>query len=196
MALFARLKDETEPDHRRLEQELDLTRDGLTLDRYRERLQAFHGFVSVYEPALESGAPASWIPLMQARRRCHWLRQDLLTLGLGPGDIDDLPCIQRLPPMQSLAERLGCMYVMEGSTLGGLIIAKQLQRCLPGHAQSASRYFTSYGSDTARNWHEFRRHMDDALLGAEHDEAIAAARGCFESLLAWFIATRHHVACA
>jgi heme oxygenase len=50
------------------------------------------------------------------------------------------------PKLQSLLQPQGCVYVIEGSTLGGQFILKWLQRSL--HPRISRLYFTGYGSET------------------------------------------------
>lgn len=67
----------------------------------------------------------------------------------------------------SVAQAAGAVYVMEGSTLGGMLIARSVQQ----HLDHASRYYGCYGADTGRRW----RITSDALnTFARHDGDVHA----------------------
>jgi heme oxygenase len=185
-ALFARLKDETALDHGRLEQQLDLMSDSLTASRYLDVLQAFYGHVATYEQQLLRTAPASLSALITPRLRRTMLQQDLQALGLNSKAIDALPRVKQLPSTDTLPSLFGCMYVMEGSTLGGRVIGPQLERQLGLRDGRGYSYFLGHGADTGRMWSAFRLAMDQALSDYQHDEAITAAGALFRSLTLWF----------
>ncbi|WP_428312525.1 biliverdin-producing heme oxygenase [Hydrocarboniphaga sp.] len=185
-ALFARLRAETALDHGRLERQLDLMSDSLTASRYRQVLQAFYGYVEAYEQQLLRDAPKNLSALIAPRLRASMLRQDLLALGLNTNEIDALPRAGDLPATDTLPSLFGCLYVMEGSTLGGRIIGPRLERQLGLHDGLGYSYFLGHGADTGRMWSAFREAMDQALGDARHDEAVAAAGAMFRSLTQWF----------
>lgn len=79
----------------------------------------------------------------------------------------------------SVAQAAGGVYVMEGSTLGGTLIAKSVL----AHLEVVSRYYGCYGESTARRWRAtseelngFARHSDDI------DAMIAGANLTFSTL--------------
>lgn len=187
-ALFAGLKDRTALDHARLERQLDLMSDSLTPGRYQRVLQAFHGFMLAYERQLQRGAPTALAELVAERLRSQLLHQDLLALGLDERAIAALPQPRELPAMDSLPALLGCMYVMEGSTLGGRVIGPQLERRLGLRDGRGYSYFLGHGAATGRLWTAFRTRMEQELVAEQHDAAIAAAGTCFRSLSRWFAA--------
>jgi heme oxygenase len=187
-AFFARLRDETAMEHGCLEQQLDLMSDSLTASRYRDVLQAFYGYVGPYESQLAANAPPAFADAIATRRRAHLLHADLLALGLDHATIDTLPRADALPAVQSLPALLGCMYVMEGSTLGGRVIGPHIEQQLGLSDGRGYSYFLGHGAATGRLWTAFRHDMDQALAEHQHDEAINAARAAFHALTLWFAA--------
>lgn len=164
--------------------------DSLTANRYRDVLQAFLGYTEAYEQQLLRTAPAHLQTLITPRLRAPLLQQDLLALGLSAAAIATLPRARDLPHTDTLPSLFGCLYVMEGSTLGGRVIGPQLERKLGlqnGHGYS---YFLGHGAATGRMWTAFRQAMDQALSSAQHDEAVAAAGAMFRSLERWFAGAR------
>ena len=93
----------------------------------------------------------------------------------------------------SLPEALGVMYAIEGSSLGGIVIYKQLSR----HRfinESNVNFLTVYGKHTARYWKDFLQALSDYVR--EHpveDRIIEGARSAFEEIYNYFqlISTPH-----
>lgn len=79
------------------------------------------------------------------------------------------------PPGSAAA--LGALYVVEGSTLGGRVIAQRVGRELPD-AVAATRFLRSYGAETTARW----RTTLGALAATTEPvaEIVAGARWAFE----------------
>jgi heme oxygenase len=77
---------------------------------------------------------------------------------------------------------LGYMYVLEGSTNGGKIIARAVRRAFALDGAGAS-YFDPYGDEQPVRWRSFKARMD-AQRFAECDarEILRAAREMFEGI--------------
>lgn len=78
-----------------------------------------------------------------------------------------------LPALPALPEALGCHYVLEGSTLGGQVISRHLQKTMgvvPGRGGS---FFASEGRDMGVMWRAFCRALEAGCPGEL--EAIRAA---------------------
>ena len=89
-----------------------------------------------------------------SRRKLPNLSVDLASL--------DIPAGRRLPyPLRSLNAALGALYVCEGATLGGRIIAPHVLQVLGPDTPVA--FFTSYGTDVPRMWSTCRRAFDELL---------------------------------
>ncbi|MEE7546111.1 biliverdin-producing heme oxygenase, partial [Xanthomonas sp. Kuri4-1] len=76
------------------------------------------------------------------------------------------------------AARWGMLYVVEGSQLGGRLIARGLRAQRPALA-GALRYFELGDADPGA-WRRFQERLEHALGdAAARDEAIAGARAMF-----------------
>lgn len=116
------------------------------------------------EDALAAGADAM-IPGWTTRLRGGALRADLAVLNL------ELPAPQRSPAFDSEAALLGGLYVLEGSRLGGTVLARTVPTGLP-------RAFL--GPEPSYSWRAFTALLDQRL--ADHAalaEAAAAATAVF-----------------
>ena len=178
--LHSALRAATEAAHRRLERRLALLALPLQRQRFLAILQGFWGFHSVWEPAL-ADCPAL-ASLTQGRSRLALLRADLLALGLQPAEIAALPLCHGAEGLGGSAERLlGSLYVMEGSTLGGQVIARQLQEAAWAPPVGL-HYFNPYGARTGAMW----RALLAALARLPASEAvIGGARDSFALLHDW-----------
>jgi heme oxygenase len=81
---------------------------------------------------------------------------------------------------------LGFMYVMEGSTLGGMVILKHIKE--RGFArEDNTNFFTGYGPATGSSWRSFidlfSRYVVQHHL---EDEAIEGAKAAFQSIGQYF----------
>jgi heme oxygenase len=104
-------------------------------DAYAEMLSRMSGPVSAMESALSAGiAPALFVN-WAGRLRAHALRADLEALG---GDF----CDRRAPAIETEAEALGTLYVLEGSRLGGRVLARMAGESRDAAVRSATRYFS------------------------------------------------------
>ena len=98
---------------------------------YRRLLARFYGFYTPAETSLcgvtnLQSALTDW----PKRRKIEWLVKDLSALGFTGQQVADLPLCSHLPALPGTAEALGCLYVLEGSTLGGQIIGRHLRATL------------------------------------------------------------------
>jgi heme oxygenase (biliverdin-IX-beta and delta-forming) len=183
VSILKRLKSETAPAHERIEQAFDLKVRTGCVTAYRELLARFYGFHIVWEPCIEAalGHPA----FCRKRRKTRLLVDDLRALGVSEREIGQLPFCDRLMPMHSPAEALGSMYVVEGSTLGGTIIARQIGHRLGLGAGNGCSYFRCYGDQVGPMWKAFRAELLTQTRSHDEDVVIASANRTFDILHAW-----------
>lgn len=179
--LLERLKTETLPQHRSIEAVLPIPSTG---EEYAKRLEGFLGFVEPWEAGVTQALRAR-PEVIEGRLKAEALREDLRALGYSDRQILALPRCENLPSSVTEAEALGSMYVMEGSTLGGQFIVRQLRSTL-GLGSEATRYFSSYGPEVGKRWQEFRQHLQN-FSSAENDNVmVESARQTFVALENWF----------
>ena len=138
-------------------------------------LGRMYGFLLPYEAQLRQHhfAPAWEI---ERRQRAHLIAQDL-----GPAAVAELAICGALPPLDTEAQILGAMYVLEGSTLGGQVIARQLAKAgVPLQA-----YFRGNGDATGPLWKSFCQLLSDAATSDNSPAIVESARLTFQHLDAW-----------
>lgn len=116
-----------------------------SVDRYRCLLARLYG---VYGPLEASLADADHhLPpglRHRGRSRVRLIAQDLGALGMATSELARLPVKGGVRRLTSRSEALGALYVMQGSALGGRVIA----RILASHvADGACHYFAGLSDD-------------------------------------------------
>ncbi len=197
---LAALRRATAGKHDEIEALLQLApaSDGLPftlgMDRYAAVLEGFDRFLSAWEPRLLRALPEPLRDAFRARSRHAFLRQDLQALSA------HLPSRRETPredgaamalALPDQAAALGSMYVLEGSALGGQVIARALRQAHGLDAEQAVRYFSGHGAETGRLWREFRDllslELDDDPAGTQR--ACRAAVDTFDALIECFRGT-------
>ncbi|MFC0283281.1 biliverdin-producing heme oxygenase [Camelimonas abortus] len=165
------LRAATAADHARVDAGA-ARHDLSTRDGYRAFLlwqaRVLPGFEALFDAA--AGAPPDW----PERRRAPALRADLAALGAA------MPAPAPVPALEGPAARLGALYVLEGSRLGGLMLARTVRSAWP----DAPLSFLEHGA-TARLWPRFTAWLDaHALSPAEQQAMTRGARAAFAAFLA------------
>ena len=168
--VLTRLRAETGDLHRQLESRFDAvtmlqTSGGKTA--FCRRFHLLHR--SVEEPL---AAWLSAIPDLELPRR---RRAASFAATLADCRFDT----HRTPPrLASRAEALGLLYVIEGSTLGGRIILKQLAAL--GIDRRGLDFLDPYGAETGRMWRQFLAVLArEAGSAAAVKDAVRGARNGF-----------------
>lgn len=183
MNLLQRLKTETAFAHHRIEQAFDL--EGRTSSRsaYRDLLVRLYGFHAAWEPAAEAALADRGF--FRRRRKVKLLVADLHELGMADSEISQLALCAPTVAMRTQAGAFGSMYVVEGSTLGSVLIARHVERRLGLGCNNGCSYFRCYGEDVGPMWKAFGTTLI-AHCGSQDEKAVVtAARRTFDILHAW-----------
>jgi heme oxygenase len=183
VSVVDRLRRKTRLAHEQIERAVNLEERLSSRERYTDLVGRFYGFHGVWEP--QAAAIIADPCFFEGRRKLVLLGRDLKALGMDDEQIASLPLCTDPGPMPTRAEALGSMYVVEGSTLGGTLISRQVETCLGLTATTGCAYFRSYGSEVGRMWQSFRAYLNGALMPHEHGAAVASANGTFACLQAW-----------
>jgi heme oxygenase len=187
MTLLERLKIETREAHDRIENAIDLDRRIASREAYRDLLIRFHGFHRAWESEAADKAPDP--AFFQSRCKTQLLARDLEALGLKSDDIIRLPQCRSLMPLPAPEAVLGSMYVVEGSTLGGTIIAREVKNRLGLTAETGCAYFRSYGRDVAAMWKSFGTMLLEASSPEADDVIVETAQKTFTVMHDWLCET-------
>lgn len=185
------LREETAPYHNEIEQNQyakGIMDHSMTIEEYREYLERFYGFIVPLERQF-----ADWPEWeeydfdFKPRIKADLLEKDLLALSMDRKRLQTIPLCGDLPDVSSFSRTLGCLYVLEGSTLGGQMITRQLRQFLPIDPQTNAHYFNSYGQDVRTRWNEFRELLQRVSAeGADNGAHIVnTAKETFKLLNKW-----------
>ncbi len=163
-----------------------------------ERLHHHAGFASVQDGtigradycALLRRLYGFYVPFERAvgakRVRTGWLARDLAYLsGADIAMFRRIRLCGEIPDYQSGAGRLGARYVVEGSALGGRMLARGLDRLLGDAAVDGRRFFVGHGAATGAAWRDYLDQL--AAVGAADQAVMVGAAveifGVFETWL-------------
>lgn len=185
--IMAALKARTAEHHSSLESALPIFAESQSIESYTRVLRIFLGFYEPVETMLAAILDPHKIELnMSERRRAGLLRVDLLALGLLPAEIDLIPRSKDLPTLKTVDEGLGTLYVLEGSTLGGQVIAREVEQRFGIGKEQGAAFFHGYGSRTGRMWLDLCSSIREyASHDGNTDAMVNAARSTFQSLESW-----------
>jgi heme oxygenase len=120
---------------------------------YATVLAALHGIHEALEERLDR-AMVDNPPIRdweQRRGKPAWIAADLRQIAAAPpGCLLGRPRAESLPALLDPLAVLGCLYVVEGSMLGGRAAAQQVKSVLGDNAPT--RFFAGYGSSTGAMW--------------------------------------------
>ena len=171
------LRLETRPAHDALEQNTfnqQLTAGTITEAATTHFLAKMYGFLAPYEARLQAqNLGPEW--QTDTRQRAHFILDDLQQ------PTSSLAICPDMPPMETWPQLLGTMYVLEGSTLGGQVISRQLAKSnIP-----LRTYFSGYGERTGPMWKAFCQLLTQEATPESEAEIVQSASLTFQKLDAW-----------
>lgn len=153
-AFLGRLRSQTDVSHKRLEA-LPLSKilvdTQITVVDYSKYLELMHDVVYQMErvifPILQS-----YVCDLEERKKAHLILSDLEVLGHQKSTSSD---VFDSAAVSNTGFAMGMLYVLEGSTLGGRFILKNISENLGFDATKGASYFAGYGNKTGSAWKNF-----------------------------------------
>jgi len=172
--------------HLPLETRLPLFSERLDAGWYQRLVEAYYGFYRPMEAALyDSGLIPDGFD-QTLRVKTPTLVSDLHALGLNDDAISALPACSDLPVFDTPAACLGALYVLEGATLGGQVLRREMAQRLGIDADNGGAFLNVYGADTGRRWKDFLDYLGRLPLDAHAKQrAVDAARSTFSGFEQW-----------
>lgn len=184
MSTIADLRAATWPSHQKLERRLNVKARFSSALGYRKHLEQMWGFCAPLESRIEEYIGAA-LEDFESRRKLPLLRRDLWVAGASPPTIDALPRAQP-PPCEETADALGCLYVIEGATLGGRTLLPMVTKSLGLTVGRGAEFLASYGERVEVMWRGFGVALDAWCADPRRSmRARDAAVATFESLSEW-----------
>lgn len=175
------IKQSTRPLHDQTEAKFNSEKifaGTFTFEDYLKLLRYNYVFLLNYESAVFDAISAKNAALIHLpkRKKLPLLENEWNALNLDPLDPDFLPTVK------NEAEAFGILYVMEGSTLGGNMIAKQLSK-RQDFAKANFEYFRVYGEHTGSFWKNFKTVLDHEIVGDKKEDCVLGANKAYQFLL-------------
>ena len=171
------LKNETHHVHMRLHRHPMLTplQDGtLTKEKYINILNGFYVFHMGYKSVFD--------------KIKNKFSQQIDPVDLIEKDYETL-CVQKpLDKGQSkdietdFNAYIGYLYVLQGSTLGGQYLSKQIEKTIGLTQGSEQFYFYGYGKDTGKVWKSFLEYLEQNEGNVNEIDVLNSACAAFQNL--------------
>ncbi len=174
------VRQQTRIEHSKLDSlpiSLAITSDDVTTTQYGNYLQLMYSVVSEIEnhvyPLLEN-----IIQDLAKRLKLGWIENDLQKLNI------DVPQNAQVFKFGSTNKSfaLGIAYVIEGSTLGGRYMLKNITKNLALDQENGASYFSGYDNLTGLRWKNFISDMESHLTLENREEVVSGARFAFQSI--------------
>lgn len=193
--IIERLKAETRPQHDRIEEVgfYDEVMNGrLTFDEYKLMLVNNYRMHKLVEEKLEQMPEVKKLNGLDfdERKKKELLAKDLKAAGLNPKDFST-DGIQL--DISDFHRAMGVYYVLEGSTLGGSVIARKLavNENITGQGISEFNFYGCYGKMLGPRWKAFQQVLLDAATDKEaEDKMVEGAATIFAIMIDMFVTAR------
>jgi len=186
MNAIAQLRSATWSSHQRLEKRLDVKARFSSLSAYRAHLERMCGFCAGLEQRLSEQVFGDALADYDSRRKLPLLARDLLSVGVAADTITRLPRCEAIPACPDAASAFGCLYVLEGATLGGRTLLPLVEERLGLSARYGAAFLASYGADVAAMWQRFGAALNAWCCTPERQACAAAtAVATFDALQNW-----------
>lgn len=180
------LKTNSRKDHDSIESKVDLVKLAAHPEHYEKLLKAMYGFYHTIEAGL--------IPFknefqnlginLDERLKLNLLSEDLAHFNVSA---ETLPVCANTPAMTNIQEAMGVLYVLEGSTMGGQIIFRQLLKSgIISEGSAGGNFFKPYGEATMPMWMKFKESLNK-LSGIDDDAVLNKARETFNKMEVWLV---------
>jgi len=180
-----RIKSATTTDHQNAEKHSygkEIMSRTLTKDQYGHLLIANYRYIKPWEDQWSETTFDTTALQLDMRKKTSLLEDDMRSLGIDPTKIETTP----LETSASYAEFMGRMYVIEGSTMGGAVIVKQLG-LNPNLEGLSFKFYGGYGPDLLNNWRSFLGVLNTIENKTDQDIAIESAKATFNAMKECFI---------
>jgi len=171
------LRSKTHSIHRLIEQtEISkaIISPGVTLVQYEQYLQKV---LCLHRAVEETIHPllSTYIPDLAERQKSEKILSDLKELHFQPKNYPISFLDAEFIP--SIGFCFGILYVVEGSTLGGMYILKNMIASVGKDNQIPTKFLTAYGQHTGSKWKMFLETLNEYVNSRNADEAEEVIKG-------------------
>lgn len=179
------LKEHTREVHAATEKQLvGLIKQLSKADDYARLLELFYSYFHPIEQQIMETLPSEILPDLERRRKTAAILYDLRDLT-ARSELS-VAISTAIPKINTPYQALGALYVVEGSTLGGKVIANMISQRLNLGAPFALSFFSSYGDRAFEMWNDFKSAINNMVLTpAQSEELLQAAYETFRMFGNW-----------
>ncbi len=171
------LKSETLALHRALEKRVAFPQSFASIAAYTQVLILFYLFqrqLAAYTENYQAQIPCQFA--LEQRNRLPLIERDMRQLSLPPVFVEGLQALE----LDSLDEFYGCLYVNEGSTLGGNVIQAAMLKIHGREALDWTHYLNPYGKLMLPMWQSFRSALANEI-GSGRVDLDGVVRGAVKT---------------
>ena len=186
--LQEKLKIATKNHHDRLEQLMfvdHIMQRSLNLQQYGQLLTTNYLIHYWYENKLHEkiGITINKSLNLEGRIKLHALALDLMEAGIQKEVINEKFKLKNHSNIPSQTFAMGALYVLEGATLGGSVIQKQLAQNINFPIETSLHYYRCYGAQLMANWKQFLEVLN-GITEVKHQEVLNGALWMFGEIIA------------
>jgi hypothetical protein len=124
---------------------------------------------------------------LEQRVKTPLLARDLASLGMAPRPPGAQTPAPDLPRLRTPARAPGGLHVLEGATLGGKVIEREVHRRLGLDRASGTSFFGAYGSQVLPRWRELCAVIEREARTLGVDPIAESARATFDAIEEWLL---------
>lgn len=149
---------------------------------YVEILKVFYSYFGGLEQRIKEHLDGV-LPDQDKRRKTEALAIDIAHFG---GSVPALASGESLPDIDTPLQAMAALYVIEGSTLGGIYISKMVQKRLELESLEGLSFFEGYGEQTEAMWEQFKSVLNALPSSPEEEEQMVfTANETFRKFQRW-----------
>ena len=185
--MIERLNEATRAHHADAETDFDILFEAETTpEHYQRFLVRAYGFEAPLESMLQMTPNLELMIDLKERAKAGYIAQDLMSLGMRPAELAEIPQCLAIPQFRGAAEALGWMFVVERTTLTHSVLRRHLTTRLPREMRGASAYLSCYTGVVGTRWRKYGTTLDDiARQPAIADRIVTAANEAFRCQRRW-----------
>lgn len=173
------LKEKTYAHHVRTEKLLiPRLKSIVSVEDYYSVLSIFYSFYKIIEPLVWKFISKEDLPDLYERRKLPLLEKDIVSINR---NFEAIEVCKHTPQIDSKNKAFGVLYVMEGSTLGGPVIADIILKKTGSKIHEENlHFFKGYREATSAKWKVFQNSLNNQK--SNPDEIINAAINTFSCM--------------
>lgn len=141
-------------------------------EKYSQLLKAFYGYYAPVMQRITVEIDTQYLPDFSHRRKADAILKDLDCINKRNGSIDHADI---LPDISNASDAFGALYVLEGSTLGGVFLSKILGDAMNINEQNGLSFFYGYGQQSREMWNRFIEQINLFAKEKGDEEAILSS---------------------